>query len=174
MRPAAPARLAACICVHDDATFLGDSIGSLGGVVEVCVFVNRVPGPPDDATLAAVRPMVERAALALSVNEAWAMLACVAIAGLLLTAAVYDGLHHVFNVGGGIGRNVLEVVTDIAEVLGRPDVVPIHKPGRATDVPVNVLDIALIRREFGWSPVLEEVAPGLRFSQEQTGKAGGQ
>jgi UDP-glucose 4-epimerase len=70
----------------------------------------------------------------------------------ILAAAVYGGSHHVFNVGAGVGRSVLEVVTDIADVLGRPDVVPIHKPGRATDVPVNVLDIALIRRELGWSP----------------------
>jgi UDP-glucose 4-epimerase len=46
----------------------------------------------------------------------------------------------------------LEVVADIAEVLGQPDVVPNHKPGRATDVPINVLDITLIRRELGWSP----------------------
>jgi UDP-glucose 4-epimerase len=70
----------------------------------------------------------------------------------VLAAAVYDGPHHVFNVGAGVGRSVLEVVTDIAEVLGQPDVVPIHKPGRATDVPINVLDIALIGRELGWSP----------------------
>jgi UDP-glucose 4-epimerase len=70
----------------------------------------------------------------------------------VLAAAVYGGSHRVFNVGAGIGRSVLEVVTDIADVLGRPDVAPIHKPGRATDVPVNVLNIALIQREFGWSP----------------------
>jgi UDP-glucose 4-epimerase len=70
----------------------------------------------------------------------------------ILAAAVYEGPHHLFNVGAGVGRSVLEVVTDIADVLGRPDVVPIHKPGRATDVPVNVLDISLIQHEFGWSP----------------------
>jgi UDP-glucose 4-epimerase len=70
----------------------------------------------------------------------------------VLAAAVYGGSHRVFNVGAGIGRSVQEVVTDIADVLGRPDVAPIHKPGRATDVPVNVLNIALIQREFGWSP----------------------
>ena len=38
-----------------------------------------------DATVEAyVRPMVEHAAFALSTNEAWALLACVALIGLLL------------------------------------------------------------------------------------------
>jgi UDP-glucose 4-epimerase len=31
----------------------------------------------------------------------------------------------------------------------------VHKPGRATDVPVNVLDASLIRREMGWAPRTE-------------------
>jgi len=56
----------------------------------VDTFLNRPPGPPDGAAVAVVRPMVERAALALSVNEAWAMLACVAIAGLLLVPLARD------------------------------------------------------------------------------------
>jgi len=56
----------------------------------VDTFLNRPPGPPDEAAVAVVRPMVERAALALSVNEAWAMLACVAIAGLLLVPLARD------------------------------------------------------------------------------------
>jgi DHA2 family multidrug resistance protein len=46
--------------------------------------INRPPGPPDDAAVAFVRPMVEKASMALCVNEAWAMLACVAVIGLLL------------------------------------------------------------------------------------------
>jgi DHA2 family multidrug resistance protein len=46
--------------------------------------IDRPPGPPDAAAISFVRPMVERAALAICVNEAWAMLACVAIVGLLL------------------------------------------------------------------------------------------
>ncbi|MFL6840308.1 MAG: DHA2 family efflux MFS transporter permease subunit [Bradyrhizobium sp.] len=54
------------------------------------LLANRPPGPPDDAAVAFVRPMVEKAALALSVNEAWAMLACVAIAGLLLVPFARD------------------------------------------------------------------------------------
>jgi UDP-glucose 4-epimerase len=70
----------------------------------------------------------------------------------LLAAVTYNGPHHVFNVGAGVGRSVLDVVNDIAQVLKRPDTVRIYKPGRASDVPVNILDIALIGREFGWSP----------------------
>lgn len=53
-------------------------------------FANRPPGPPDDATVAFVRPMVEKASLALCINEAWAMLACVAVAGLLLVPFARD------------------------------------------------------------------------------------
>ncbi len=53
-------------------------------------FANRPPGPPDDATVAFVRPMVEKASLALCINEAWAMLACFAIAGLLLVPFARD------------------------------------------------------------------------------------
>jgi DHA2 family multidrug resistance protein len=44
--------------------------------------------PPPDVTQAAieayVRPMVERAAFAMSVNEAWALLSAVALIALLL------------------------------------------------------------------------------------------
>ncbi|WP_249147708.1 DHA2 family efflux MFS transporter permease subunit [Bradyrhizobium jicamae] len=54
------------------------------------LLIDRPPGPPDDATIAFVRPLVERASLALSVNEAWAMLAGIAIMGLLLVQLARD------------------------------------------------------------------------------------
>lgn len=54
------------------------------------LLIDRPPGPPDDAAVAFIRPLVERASLALSVNEAWAMLACVAIVGLLLVLFARD------------------------------------------------------------------------------------
>jgi MFS transporter, DHA2 family, multidrug resistance protein len=50
------------------------------------LFAGRTPGPPDERAVAFVRPMVERASLALSTNEAWAFLALVALAGLLLVS----------------------------------------------------------------------------------------
>ncbi len=70
----------------------------------------------------------------------------------LIAAVDYAGPHHVFNVGAGIGKSVLDVMADIKQVLGRPDAAPVHKPGRATDVPINILDIALIGRELNWRP----------------------
>jgi len=54
------------------------------------LLANRPPGPPDEAAVAFVRPMVEKASLALCVNEAWAMLACVAIVGVLLVPFARD------------------------------------------------------------------------------------
>ena len=60
--------------------------------LDPALLANRPPGPPDEAAVAFVRPMVEKASLALCVNEAWAMLACVAIAGVLLVPFARDRL----------------------------------------------------------------------------------
>jgi MFS transporter, DHA2 family, multidrug resistance protein len=58
--------------------------------LDPALLANRPPGPPDEAAVAFVRPMVEKASLALCVNEAWAMLACVAIVGVLLVPFARD------------------------------------------------------------------------------------
>jgi DHA2 family multidrug resistance protein len=68
----------------------GDVTAAKAIGLSAATFANRPPGPPDDATVAFVRPMVEKASLALCVNEAWAMLACVAIAGALLVPFARD------------------------------------------------------------------------------------
>ena len=70
----------------------------------------------------------------------------------LLRVVDYKGAHRVFNVGAGVGRSVSQVVDDIEHVLGDKRLERIYKPGRATDVPVNVLDVALIEAELGWKP----------------------
>ena len=84
-------------------------------------------------------------------------------------AAAYTGARRVFNVGSGVGRSVLDLLRDIGAALGRGTAVAaVHKPGRATDVPVNVLDTSLIRREMGcahrtgWTEALEAHAAMLR------------
>jgi MFS transporter, DHA2 family, multidrug resistance protein len=68
----------------------GDLTAASAIGLDPSLLLNRPPGPPDDAAIAYVRPMVEKASLALCVNEAWAMLACVAIAGLLLVPFARD------------------------------------------------------------------------------------
>ncbi len=52
------------------------------------LLLDQPPGPPDQAAIAFVRPMVEKASLALCVNEAWLLLAGVALVGFLLAAFV--------------------------------------------------------------------------------------
>lgn len=91
------------------------------------------------------------------------------VAEAVAGAAAYTGPHRVFNVGSGVGRSVLDLLRDIGAALGRGTAVEaVHKPGRATDVPVNVLDTSLIRREMGWAPrtgwpeALEATAAWLR------------
>jgi MFS transporter, DHA2 family, multidrug resistance protein len=73
------------------ARLLAGDLGAAKAIgLDPSLLLNRPPGPPDDAAIAFVRPMVEKASLALTVNEAWAMLALVAIAGLLLVPFARD------------------------------------------------------------------------------------
>jgi UDP-glucose 4-epimerase len=62
--------------------------------------------------------------------------------------------QKVFNVGSGQGISLNELVALIAEVTGERPVVE-YVPGRALDVPANVLDVAWAREELGWSPTTE-------------------
>jgi DHA2 family multidrug resistance protein len=68
----------------------GDASAAKAIGLDPTLLANRPPGPPDAAAVAFVRPMVEQASLALCVNEAWMMLACVAIAGMLLVPFARD------------------------------------------------------------------------------------
>ena len=74
------------------------------------------------------------------------------VVGAIADAAVYEGPHRVFNVGQGTGRSINQILTDIETVLDRGAIEKRYRPSRLADVPVNVLDIRLIRREIGWQP----------------------
>ena len=69
----------------------------------------------------------------------------------VLSVVGYKGPNRILNVGSGVGRSVAEVADDIGRVLGQ-EIRCIYRPGRATDVPINVLDIELIGQELGWRP----------------------
>ena len=73
-----------------DRLLAGDLTAAMAIGLDPKLLLDRPPGPPDEATIAYIRPFVERASLALSVNEAWAMLACVAVLGLLLVPFARD------------------------------------------------------------------------------------
>lgn len=72
-----------------------------------------------------------------------------------IAAARYAGPHRTMNVGSGHGRSLNQLVDDVGAVLGRPALEVVHRGGRAADVPVSVLDTALIRRATGWRPGVE-------------------
>jgi DHA2 family multidrug resistance protein len=67
-----------------DRLIAGDITAARAIGLDVQLFTHRPPDVSDATVEAYVRPMVEKAALALSANEAWTLLACVALIGLLL------------------------------------------------------------------------------------------
>ena len=67
-----------------DRLIAGDVTAARAIGLDLNLFLHRPPDVSDATVEAYVRPMVERAAFAISANEAWALLAVVALAGLLL------------------------------------------------------------------------------------------
>ena len=67
-----------------DRLIAGDVTAAQAIGLDLQLFTHRPPDVSDATVEAYLRPMVERAAFALSTNEAWALLACVALLGLLL------------------------------------------------------------------------------------------
>jgi UDP-glucose 4-epimerase len=97
------------------------------------------------------------------------------VVAAIAEAAVYAGPHRLFNVGQGVGRTVNQILADIEAVLGRGALPKRYKPSRMADVPVNVLDIGLIRRELGWQP-RQDWLSSLRSTADwliEAGTAGG-
>jgi DHA2 family multidrug resistance protein len=66
-----------------DRLIAGDVTAAQAIGLSVKLFTHRPPGVSDATVEAYIRPMVEKAAFALSSNEAWALLAFVALIGLL-------------------------------------------------------------------------------------------
>ncbi len=74
------------------------------------------------------------------------------VANAFIYATHYRGQHRIMNVGSGQGLSINRVIDDIENTLGNTEVFRQYQPGRAVDVPVNVLDISLMQRETGWRP----------------------
>ena len=73
----------------------------------------------------------------------------VARAVLLLTD--YRGSNKLFNIGGGHGYSLLDLIRIIEKVINHPVKVR-FTPARPFDVPVNVLDITRAREILKWRP----------------------
>jgi DHA2 family multidrug resistance protein len=73
-----------------DRLLAGDVTAAKAIGLDPSRLLDRPPGPPTDAEIAFVRPLVEKASLALCVNEAWLLLAGFAIIGLLLVPFARD------------------------------------------------------------------------------------
>jgi MFS transporter, DHA2 family, multidrug resistance protein len=67
-----------------DRLIAGDITAARSIGLDLELFTHRPPGVSDASVEAYLRPMVEKAAFALSANEAWALLAFAALLGLLL------------------------------------------------------------------------------------------
>jgi len=67
-----------------DRLIAGDVTAAQAIGLDVQLFLHPPPDVSNETVAAYVRPMVERAAFAMSVNEAWALLALVALIALLL------------------------------------------------------------------------------------------
>lgn len=66
----------------------------------------------------------------------------------IIQIATYNGEQKIFNVGTGVGCSVKEIIAAIENTLQiKMDID--YQPGRAVDVPVNILDISRFTEEIG-------------------------
>jgi DHA2 family multidrug resistance protein len=73
-----------------DRLLAGDINAAKAIGLDPSLLLNRAGGPPSEAEIAFVRPLIEKASLAICINQAWAMLAAVAVIGLLLVPFARD------------------------------------------------------------------------------------
>jgi UDP-glucose 4-epimerase len=69
----------------------------------------------------------------------------------IIAAIEAEGLSDTLNVGSGIGRSIVDVLSTIEVVLQTP-VLAEFSEGRTTDAHSNVLDASRARRLLNWSP----------------------
>ena len=87
-----------------------------------------------------------------------------AVSGLVALAQTPLGpdAPSVYNFGSGRGTSLTAIVDALSSCLNRSVAVE-YRPGRAYDVPVNVLDIERARMHLGWSPKLDLEAGIMRM-----------
>ncbi len=66
----------------------------------------------------------------------------------------YTGKHKLFNIGSGRGASLLDLIKIFERVIGSPMDIRFC-PARQFDVPVNILDNTLAKRELLWIPEID-------------------
>lgn len=75
------------------------------------------------------------------------------IVNALVKAAAYEGDPKIFNVGGGQGHSLNDII-GVIENITRLSIQPKYMPGRLFDVPINVLDISRAKMYLNWQPAV--------------------
>jgi UDP-glucose 4-epimerase len=73
------------------------------------------------------------------------------IVSALVKAATYNGDLKIFNVGGGQGHSLNDIM-GVIEYISSRSMQSRYMPGRVFDVPVNVLDISRAKMNLNWHP----------------------
>lgn len=73
------------------------------------------------------------------------------VVNAFLKAGKIEGDQRVFNIGSGIGFSVIDIVRTIEEFFDEP-LSLVNDPGRAYDVPINILDNRLAKQVLQWEP----------------------
>lgn len=80
------------------------------------------------------------------------------VVSAFISAACYDGDARILNIGSGVGRSIDDIVASVGQAMGVDEPQKVYRLGRASDVPINVLDISLASRELCWAPTAEWIA----------------
>ena len=73
---------------------------------------------------------------------------------VLVSALKISSENKIFNLGSGVGRSLNELIEVMKKVTGK-DIKPKYEEARGLDVPVNVLDISLIKSVQNWKPTTD-------------------
>ncbi|NOR65085.1 MAG: NAD-dependent epimerase, partial [Candidatus Scalindua sp.] len=72
------------------------------------------------------------------------------VSDALVKAMLYSGNKRVFNIGSGTGTSLNKLLATIEDATHK-EVKRVYLSGRSVDVPVNVLDNTLAKKELHWN-----------------------
>lgn len=71
----------------------------------------------------------------------------------LVKTLTYQGPFHIFNIGSGIGHSLNQILSILESTLGKP-ITTHYNIAKQSNIPQNVLDIRLARKELNWHPTI--------------------